>query len=237
MPDDWYTTAPLDSLSATRSTNAHNGTYSLKLSQRGVVFGSFSVNDLVRVVGNNLYDFNIWTKNILSVGVLWFIQYNADTSIAFDTLLIPLSLGWKNVGTTIVTEPEALFMAVGATVLVGTIYFDDATLEGNPGGIEEGSKFEVLRSRFELFQNRPNPFSSRTMIRFELPTSGFVALKIYDITGRITNTLMNEKKEAGVYALLWNGLDTRGGELPSGVYFYRLTSGGFTETKKTILLR
>ncbi|MCH7761226.1 hypothetical protein IIA15_07510, partial [candidate division TA06 bacterium] len=84
IPDGWFTTAPLDSLSATRSTNAHNGTYSLKMSQRGIVFGSFSVDDLVRVVGDNPYDFNIWTKNILSVGVLWFIQYNADTSIAFD---------------------------------------------------------------------------------------------------------------------------------------------------------
>jgi len=85
---------------------------------------------------------------------------------------------------------------------------------------------------FSLSQNYPNPFNPSTQIRFEIPVSGFVSLKVFDLLGRQVATLVNEQREAGSYSLQWNGA-----KMPSGVYFYRLEASAFTETKKLILLR
>jgi hypothetical protein len=237
MPDGWYTTAILDSASASRSTDAHNGNYSLNLSQEGFIFGSFSNDDLIRVEGSNPYDFSIWTRNILSAGVLWFIQYNADTSIAFDTLMIPLSFGWSKTSTTITTEPEALFMVVGATVIFGSISFDDVDLNGNPGGISEGIEIKAQPMSLRLFQNKPNPFNKLTAISYQLRDPSHISLKIYDINGRIIKTLLYEEKKAGIHTVPWDGLNLRGENVPPGVYFYRLSVGQLTDTKKLIILK
>jgi N-acetylneuraminic acid mutarotase len=91
---------------------------------------------------------------------------------------------------------------------------------------------------FTLYQNYPNPFNPTTTIRFELPKSAFISLKIFDLLGREIITLVNEKRPAGEYAVEWNGKG-----LPSGIYLYRLkaddpstSSGqGFTETRKLVL--
>ncbi len=85
---------------------------------------------------------------------------------------------------------------------------------------------------FELSQNYPNPFNPTTTISFSIPSSTFTSLKIYDILGNELATLVNEVKPAGNYIL-----DFDASALSSGVYFYRLSTGKFTEAKKMILLR
>ncbi|MFZ4590704.1 MAG: T9SS type A sorting domain-containing protein, partial [Ignavibacteria bacterium] len=85
---------------------------------------------------------------------------------------------------------------------------------------------------YELFQNYPNPFNPTTKINFSIPKSGFVSLKIYDITGREVKTLLNEIKQAGNYAVDFNG-----SLLSSGVYFYRIQSGDFVMTKRMVLVK
>ena len=105
-------------------------------------------------------------------------------------------------------------------------------------GIEEkGSGVRVERSRVGLFQNRPNPFRGRTVIGYSLPANTLVTLKVYDSSGRLVRVLANEEKAAGQYVAVWSGTDTSGRKLPSGVYFYRLEAGGFTNVNKMILLR
>jgi flagellar hook assembly protein FlgD len=87
--------------------------------------------------------------------------------------------------------------------------------------------------KFRLNQNYPNPFNPSTKIEYQIPLrEGFVSLKVYDLLGREVATLVNEQKPAGTYTQQWNATS-----LPSGVYFYRLQAGAFTETKKLILLR
>lgn len=90
--------------------------------------------------------------------------------------------------------------------------------------------------KFELQQNYPNPFNSLTKIRFGLPkTSSELArtvLKIYDVLGNQVATLVDEYKPAGSYEIYFNAM-----EVVSGIYFYQLQSGSYTETKKMILLR
>lgn len=111
------------------------------------------------------------------------------------------------------------------------------TLMGGRGGPQSDDPKTFLPRVFVLSQNTPNPFSEETVIRYQLPTTSQVHLDIYDVTGRLMSTLVNEKKEAGYYMVKWAGK-----EIPSGVYFYRLIArsghgGDFTNTRKLILLR
>ncbi|MBS4028007.1 MAG: T9SS type A sorting domain-containing protein [Ignavibacteriales bacterium] len=83
-----------------------------------------------------------------------------------------------------------------------------------------------------LFQNYPNPFNPTTAINFLIPEREFVSLKIYDLLGKEIETLVNEEMKIGNYTAKWDATN-----LPSGMYFYRLTSGTFSETKKMILMK
>jgi photosystem II stability/assembly factor-like uncharacterized protein len=85
---------------------------------------------------------------------------------------------------------------------------------------------------FSLYQNYPNPFNPITTIKFQIPSTSFVILKVFDLLGKELSTLVNEKKSAGEYQVLWNGHG-----FSSGVYFYRLTANDFVETKRFVLLK
>jgi len=87
-------------------------------------------------------------------------------------------------------------------------------------------------AQFTLSQNYPNPFNPSTTISFNLPSQSIVSLKIFDLLGREVATIVSEKMSAGSYTRQWNAA-----EMPSGVYFYRLQAGSFTETKKLVLLK
>ncbi|MBU8922174.1 MAG: T9SS type A sorting domain-containing protein [Bacteroidales bacterium] len=88
-----------------------------------------------------------------------------------------------------------------------------------------------------LDQNYPNPFNPSTTISFGLKESGHISLRIYDTSGRLVATLADETRPAGNYTVDWNGRDGQGSSVASGVYFYKLNSKNFEETKKMILLR
>jgi hypothetical protein len=94
--------------------------------------------------------------------------------------------------------------------------------------VEDESPF----SDFKLEQNYPNPFNPSTKIKFQIPVSGFVNLKVYDVLGTEVATLVNEEKFAGSYEVQFNA-----SEFPSGIYFYTLKAGDFIQTKKMILIK
>jgi Secretion system C-terminal sorting domain/N-acylglucosamine 2-epimerase (GlcNAc 2-epimerase) len=85
---------------------------------------------------------------------------------------------------------------------------------------------------FELAQNYPNPFNPTTHLRFTIADLRFVTLKVFDVLGREVATLVDGQKVAGVYELTFDA-----SSLTSGVYFYRMSAGSFSETKKMLLLR
>jgi Secretion system C-terminal sorting domain len=89
-----------------------------------------------------------------------------------------------------------------------------------------------LPDRYDLQQNYPNPFNPVTMAKFQIPKSGFVQLKIFDILGREIAILVNEQLKPGIYEVEWNATDA-----PSGLYFLKLSSGDFKSTRKMILLK
>ncbi|MCB0725280.1 MAG: T9SS type A sorting domain-containing protein [Ignavibacteriae bacterium] len=89
-----------------------------------------------------------------------------------------------------------------------------------------------LPTVFELYQNYPNPFNPTTKIKFDIPKSSFVSLKVYDITGREVATLVNSDLEPQRYEVEWNGA-----QFASGVYFFRITAGDFVKVQKMILTK
>jgi hypothetical protein len=104
-----------------------------------------------------------------------------------------------------------------------------------PTGVEE-TKTINTPSTITLYQNYPNPASGKTMIRFTVPDTRSVSLKIYDISGRLVRTLADGIPGAGNYFSVWDGKDVGGKEVPGGVYLYTLRAGSYTETKKLLLV-
>jgi len=90
---------------------------------------------------------------------------------------------------------------------------------------------------FALDQNHPNPFNPSTRIRFSLDQDAMVSLIIYDVSGTRVRTLVNRSMSAGSHTEEWDARDDQGRSVASGIYFYRLTSGNRTLTRKAVLLR
>ena len=120
-------------------------------------------------------------------------------------------------------NPDTGF-ALGDTIILRT--FEG----GGPIGINLVSN--EIPMEFNLYQNYPNPFNPVTKIKFSIPKSEPVAIKIYDALGREIVTLVNDRVIAGVYSVDWNAT-----EYPSGIYFCRFESNKFTQTNKMILLK
>lgn len=97
--------------------------------------------------------------------------------------------------------------------------------------LSSNTKSEVVKD-YSLCQNYPNPFNPVTEIEYSLPEQGFVTLKIFDLLGKEIATLVNEVKKAGKYSATFNGEN-----LSSGMYYYKLESNGYSNTKKMMLIK
>lgn len=95
----------------------------------------------------------------------------------------------------------------------------------------------ILPKEYSLAQNSPNPFNPSTKIQFELPRAGQIRLSVFNVLGQTVKTLCDEKLPAGRHSVIFDGRDNNGGKIASGVYFYRLEAGDFTQSKKMILLK
>lgn len=96
----------------------------------------------------------------------------------------------------------------------------------------EDEKTNTLANQYDLAQNFPNPFNPATVINYQLPLRNYTTLKVYDLLGKEIIILVNEEKNAGIYSVQMNSA-----KLSNGIYFYRLTSGTFSQSKKMILLK
>lgn len=105
----------------------------------------------------------------------------------------------------------------------------------SPSGVEFAQANDL--TKYVLEQNYPNPFNSQTTIKYHLPTGGRIVLRIYNLMGQEVRTLVNGKEGPGTFTTSWNGKDARGRDVPSGVYIYRMVAGGFTQSRKLILMR
>jgi len=102
---------------------------------------------------------------------------------------------------------------------------------------EEADRGDGVPRHHPLHQNRPNPFNLRTAIPFDLSSPEEVMLSIYNLRGQRVRTLVSDVMEAGRHAVVWDGRDGEGREVASGIYFYKLKAGTFSQTKRMLLLR
>ena len=112
-----------------------------------------------------------------------------------------------------------------------TVYQSE-TISYNDLVVSAGNEIQSVPDKFVLEQNYPNPFNPKTIIGYQLPVSGNVTLKVYDLLGNEVATLVNEFNEAGSH-----NIDFYATQLSSGIYLYKLHAGSFIETKKMLLIK
>ncbi|MBN1213175.1 MAG: T9SS type A sorting domain-containing protein [candidate division Zixibacteria bacterium] len=157
------------------------------------------------------------------------IDFNNGT---FYNVIVPISSSQYNFP----TNAKLRFMC-DASGNSDDVYIDAIEFRGSSSG---ASSFSIMSSgnevvmpeEFSLFQNYPNPFNPTTNIKFTLPEVSSVELSIYNIMGQKVATLINGELSAGEHDVSWNASG-----YASGIYFYRLQTSEFTETKKMILLK
>jgi hypothetical protein len=105
------------------------------------------------------------------------------------------------------------------------------------GDVQTDAEDVLIPSINALESNYPNPFNPSTTIRFSLAGPGHASLRIYDVSGRLVRSLVNGTVDSGPHEILWDGTNDRGAGTASGVYFYRLVTDRYAETKRMVLLR
>ena len=158
-------------------------------------------------------------------------ELSANGQFVFENSLVSLSQNsghqivpdWNNLQ----NEPVKILIDLGND---GTI--DDSIFVKNQATNVEDEGSILSPDSYNLAQNFPNPFNPTTSIRYSIPMRSNVTLKVYDILGNEVASLVNEEKAQGVYTVTFDA-----SHLSSGIYFYKLQSGSFVETKKMLLLK
>ena len=151
---------------------------------------------------------------------------NSYTNIAADTATHPT---WKvlKVGDKISTLTGLIHFSVNRYKFVPRTDADFGTITGIGGSV--GSSIPL---NYALEQNYPNPFNPSTVIEFRMPAAGIVSLKVYNLLGELVADLVHERQSPGDHEILWHP-----GNIPTGVYFYRLHAPGWDETRKLVFVR
>ena len=126
---------------------------------------------------------------------------------------------------------------VWVTGMVGDVgfYGADTIRVFWPG--DEAQNQNTARERLRVRQNSPNPFNPKTVVVFSIPSASHVTFEVHDAAGRLVATLIDRHMEDGEHSIEWNGVASDGTPVGSGVYFYTVTAGEFSETRKGILLK
>jgi len=180
---------------------------------------------------SNGWDFEL-ADQYRGAWVSWNVDYN-DVEVAIPKILLLNPKNLPNFQT-----PDSIAIMIYAGENFGPWRADYASNPGVAGyplklvttGIHDRNDF--VPSSFTLYQNYPNPFNPSTTISFDLPSNGFVSLKIYDLLGREITTLINQELSSGKHRINFDGKT-----LTSGVYLYTLQFNGNIQSRKMILIK
>lgn len=210
-----------------------------KFNLDSVVLGDWVTNsspaftrDSINNAENFMFVNGIWTFDSLPQGsgtllTMYFTMdqyWDPDKGVKIDTTIIP-------VGDT------------SRLVFLGTALDETLQVAFEPGWLGPSWVREVdfegadLPQEFALRQNYPNPFNPTTVIRFALPENGRVKIEIFNVLGQKITTLVDQYLTAGYKETGWDGKDSKGRAVGSGIYFYRIWTEKFTDVRKMVLLK
>ena len=251
MPVDWFSSGVP---SVEQTSTAYDGSSAAKLEVIDIG-GGFPFPPLLFSTGPSQIGHPVSEKYGSLKGYYQFSPLGSDQLFVVVTMLASDSSGvgsgaslisaptgtWTQFSVPITylpSTPNPAFALIEFTILdtsgvilgtIGSIALVDYLTYGPVVGVEH---IAGLPQEYHLGQNYPNPFNPSTNIEYSIPSESFVELKVYDVLGREVASLVNEQQPAGVYRA-----DFKADNLPSGIYFYKLQSKNFVETKKMLLLK
>jgi photosystem II stability/assembly factor-like uncharacterized protein len=214
-------------------------------------FTNAEITDIVSI-GNNIFA-GTWGKGVLKStngGVNWqFVNsYLGDSTInvlmSYNSYLFAGTYSGiymsSNLGQSWVSRTNDIFNYYVFSLMVK----DDYIYAGTGGSVYRRLFSDIIGVQnistvvpvdYILFQNYPNPFNPSTVIKYSIPGNNFVSLKVYDVLGKEVAVLVNEFQKKGTYEVTFDNSEKT--NLASGLYFYRITAGDYSKTKKMILLK
>ncbi len=211
--------------------NTNSSSMILKTTDQGNSWSNTSERDSLIMLGIDFYKESgvgiaYGVKFLTSNGYKPFAMRTTNFGQTWALQVIEDGTPLMNLGGSCLTDKYTYYMT-GGTYQEGRIYHT-----GNGGSTSINNNSGITTSEFSLSQNFPNPFNPVTAIRYNVPNKAFVTMKVYNSVGKEIVGLVNEVKVGGVYEVKFDASD-----LPSGVYYYKLISGDFSETKKMILIK
>lgn len=182
---------------------------------------------------------NTWSRRFLNYDYMQFIVFQTqDTgwivgSSGVILKTIDSGINWgRQICPTAQNLRSAFFISPTTGWVVGNYGTILKTIDGGGTTSVEHNGNSEIASDYYLFQNYPNPFNSETIINYSIPVNGFVSLKIYNVLGKEIITLVEKEQPRGNYEISFNG-----GDLSSGIYFYKIKANTFSQTRKFVLLK
>lgn len=150
-----------------------------------------------------------------------------DLTLKFDAKSLIAALGEVN-------NDDELSLTMTGNLSDGTVFegSDCVSIAGVKLGKDLDGNLSNVPEEYALFENYPNPFNPSTTIKYSIPNTEFVSIKVYDVIGNELTTLVNKEQPAGNYEVRFDA-----SSLSSGIYLYKITSGSFIQTKKMLLLK
>lgn len=197
------------------------------LNYQGIQLGS---NQDLTAAGMMYLHLDFWTANSTALDVYLISPGPVETPYA---LTVPTA-GWSSVDIPLTAFAPVDLSDVFQLKFVGNgdIYLDNLYFSVTPGTVGINEIPGPVPSGYAMEQNYPNPFNPTTNIRFTLPKANHVNLTVYNITGQRVAILVDEFKAAGTFEVSFDAV-----KLPSGTYFYRISSGDFSSIKKMLLIK
>lgn len=188
-----------------------------------------------------LSSFTAATQAGEGVKLEWFTARETDNA-GFNVLRSYTEFGnYKKINNELIkSDGTGQYTYLDSEVVFGRLYYyklEDVSFGGEKQQHGPVMVDAALPKTYALQQNYPNPFNPSTNIRYQLPAQADVKLVVYNILGQEVRRLIDEKMQAGYHTVTWDGRNAQGLPVPSGVYYYKITAGDFSASKKMLLIK